>query len=270
MTRRPWVILAAMLLGASGGWCADAGEDAHAMIEGMHAALLEGKPDALRAFFDPKIPGFKKLSADIGALLKEALAPSSVEFVSNTGDERARDLEMDWRLEIRAYNQESSVERRARVKLRAEKQDGRWRIVSFAPMDFFAPVRDAAVREAIADMLGALTAVTADAQHDHNRVPGRFLDAFDSKMPGYDRLRTNVVALLDEGDIESFAEVVSIGGDDRRRTVELDWVLSLIQPRTAIAIFRRHEVVKCQMELQGAKWRIVALDPMEFLAPEKK
>src|SRR5580692_8833462 len=100
MTLRPWLLISALLFSAP-GLRADAGAEVHEMIVGMHAALLESKPDALRAFFDPKMPGFKGLSTDIGLLLKECEAPSSVEFVSNTGDESARDLDLDWRLELR-------------------------------------------------------------------------------------------------------------------------------------------------------------------------
>ena len=30
---------------------------------------------------------------------------------------------------------------------------------------------------------------------------------------------------------------------------------------------RREQVVKCKVEKRGGKWRIVALDPIEFFAP---
>jgi hypothetical protein len=261
-----------MLLGfclAGGGLRADSGEEVHALIERMHAALMDGKPDALRACFDPKMPGFKRLSGDIGALLRESLAPSAVDFLSNTGDDLARQLELDWRLQIRADNGESSMERRARVKLRAEKRDAGWRIVSFAPMDFFAPPRNGAVWDMISESLGALTEVSGGPVEDRGYVPANFLAAFDPKMPGYDQLRANVTALLQQGDIESSVELVGSEGDDRRRSLELDWILSVVGHKTGIGMLQRHQRVKCQVERQGKKWRIVALEPMEFLAPEK-
>lgn len=261
MTRRPCLRISAMLLGAclaGGGLRADSSEEVHAVIERMHAALMDGKADALRAVFDPKMPGFKMLSGDIGALLKESLAPSSVDFLSDTGDGHARELELDWRLRIGAYSGESSVDRRAHVKLRVEKGEGGWRIVSFAPLDFFVPARNGAVWDMISESLEALT-----------EAPGRFLAAFDPKMPGYGQLRVNVTALRQQGDVESSAELVASEGDDRRRSLELDWILSLTHPDTGIAMFRRHERVKCQVERQGKSWRIVALEPMDFLAPEK-
>jgi hypothetical protein len=264
-----------MLLGAclAGGRLqseAGAGEDVHVMIEGMHTALLEGKPDALRAFFDPAMPGFKHFSEDIGVLLRDALAPSAIDFLSNTGDDLGRDVELDWRMDIRADSGEWTVKRRARVKLHTEKQDGHWRITSFAPLTFFAPAKTGDVWDAISEALGALTEVSGDRGQSLT-VPAAFLAAFDKKMPSYDQLHDNVSALIQQGDIESFVELVGSEGDDRRRSLELDWTLSVVQPHTQIGIFRRHQVVKCEVERQGkkSKWRIVALEPLEFLAPEK-
>jgi len=261
MTRRGWLRICATLLGAS--LCAAAGdspaEEVHAMIEGMHAALLDGKADALRAFFDPAMPGFKGLSGDIGALLKESLVPSSIDFASDTGDGRTRELSLDWRLEIRAYGGDWSVDRAARVKLRAEKRDGRWCIVSFAPMDFFAPARGGAVWDLISGSLGSLAEASSAS----------FLEAFDRAMPGYDQLRVNVAGLLSQGNVESFVELAGSRGDDRRRTLELDWTLAVARRETGIEIFRRRQRVACQVERQGTRWRIVALDPLEFLAPER-
>jgi hypothetical protein len=271
MKRRAWLPISAMLLAPclAAAPVDAAGEEVHALIEGMHTALMDGKPDALRAFFDPAMPGFKALSNDIGALLRESLAPSSVEFLSNTGDDHARDLELDWRLQIESDSGQSSVDRRARVKLRAEKRDGRWRIVSFAPLDFFAPAGNGAIWDLISNSLGALSAVSGDPNPDDSRVPARFLSAFDPRMPGYEQLRANVIGLLSQGNVDSSLELVSSQGDDRRRTLELDWTLSLVRPESGIGVLQRHQVVKCQVERQGGKWRIVAFEPLDFLAPEK-
>jgi hypothetical protein len=239
------------------------------MIVGMHAALMDGKADALRAFFDPAMPGFKGLSSDVGELLKESLAPSAIDFLSDTGDSQARDLELDWRMQIRAYSGQWSVERAARVKLRAEKRDGRWRIVSFAPLDFFAPARGGAVWDLLSESLASLTDTSGGPKADRGYVPANFLAAFDPRTPGFDRLRANVIALLQQGDVESSVELAGSQGDDRRRTLELDWSLLLEGHDTGIAMFQRRQRVTCQVERQGRKWRIVAFDPVEFLAPER-
>jgi len=129
--------------------------------------------------------------------------------------------------------------------------------------------KDSAIRitgTATENAAAALAAVRAKVDDYFARCR---LAAFDPKMPGYDQLRANVDALVQQGDVVSSAELVGSEGDDRRRSLELDWVLSVAHPDTAIILFRRHERVKCQVERQGKGWRIVALEPIEFLAPEK-
>jgi hypothetical protein len=261
MTRRGWLRISAMLLGGCLPACAAAGPagEVHALIEGMNAALLDGKADALRAFFDPAMPGFQRLSSDIGALLKESLAPSEIGFLSDSGDSRARDLVLDWRMRIAAYSGTWTVNRDAHVKLRVENRDGRWRIVSFSPADFFAPARGGAVWDMISGAVGSLA-------EDNS---ANFLAAFDRGMPGYPQLRANLAGLLDQGRVESSVELAGSRGDDRRRSLDLDWVLSVAQRDTGIVMFQRRGRVTCQVERQGARWRIVGLEPVEFLAPER-
>jgi hypothetical protein len=275
MTRRTCLPISALLLAAClpAAAVADdtnsAGVEVHEMIETMKNALFDNQPDTVRAFFDPKMAGFKRLSSDIGLLLKEARVPSSIEFAGNTGDAHARDVAMDWRMQVRAYNGETVVNRRAQVKLRAEKQDGHWRIVSFTPLDCFAPVRNSVVWDLITETLGALTEVSGDPNRHDGRVPARFLAAFDPKMPGFEQLRDNVNALEQQGDLESFVELVNSEGDDQHRSVELDWTLSLVHPRSGIGELRRHDRVTCEVEREHGKWRIVSFTPISFLAPEK-
>jgi hypothetical protein len=250
-----------MVLGGclAAGAADDPAVEVHAVIEGMQAALMDGKADALRAAFDPAMPGFRQLSSDVGLLLKESLAPSAIEFLSDSGDAQTRNLELDWRMEIRAYSGAWTVTRAAHVSVRAAKREGRWRIVSFAPLDFFAPARGGAVWDLLSGSLGSLGEGNS----------ANFLAAFDRAMPGYGQLRDNVAGLLDQGDVGSSVELASSQGDSLRRTLELDWALSVAQRDTGIAMFQRRGRVKCQVELQGGKWRIVAFEPLDFLAPER-
>jgi hypothetical protein len=88
-------------------------------------------------------------------------------------------------------------------------------------------------------------------------------------MPGFEQMRQNVTALEQLGNMESSVELVGSQGDGLRRTLELDWILSVAAQNTGIDILRRHERVKCQVELQRGKWRIVAFEPLEFLAPDR-
>jgi hypothetical protein len=86
-------------------------------------------------------------------------------------------------------------------------------------------------------------------------------------MPGYEALRAGVTALLREAEVQSSIELVEEAGDDGRRTVELDWLVHIVDRQDGAVAERRRERVKCRVEKSGKKWRIAALEPLEFFAP---
>ena len=59
-------------------------------------------------------------------------------------------------------------------------------------------------------------------------------------------------------EIGSTIEVITDEGDEQKRTLELDWLLKIDNAEP------RRQIVKCQVERQGKKWKITALDPVEF------
>jgi len=85
-----------------------------------------------------------------------------------------------------------------------------------------------------------------------------FMANFDPNMPGYAKLRDEIDGLLASGAVGSTIEIVSDEGDDRKRALELDWLLEIEgkQPKRGI--------LKCRIERQGKKWKITSLDPIEF------
>jgi hypothetical protein len=97
----------------------------------------------------------------------------------------------------------------------------------------------------------ALTNLDADA----------FLDQFDRRMPQYDKLRDEIRDLVGTAqEIGSTIDVISDEGDEQKRMLELDWLLKIDNDEP------RRQIVKCQVERQGKKWRITALEPVEFFA----
>jgi len=94
-----------------------------------------------------------------------------------------------------------------------------------------------------------------------------FMNAFDPAMPGYEALRASVTALLSEADVQSSIELVEEEGDDRSRSVELDWLVHIVDRDDNTVAERRQERVKCHVEKSGKKWRIAGLEPLEFFAP---
>jgi hypothetical protein len=117
------------------------------------------------------------------------------------------------------------------------------------------PARE--VLDLIADAAGSLSAGDAAA----------FLKAFDPGMGGYARLKENVTGLMAQGDVQSLIDPLEDEGDERRRVEQLQWTLLLHRGQEETSFARREQVVKCRVEKQGGKWRIVELEPIGFFAP---
>jgi len=92
-----------------------------------------------------------------------------------------------------------------------------------------------------------------------NRDADAFLDQFDRQMPGYEKLRDEIRELLAvTQEIGTTVDVISDEGDEQKRSLELDWVLKFDTEDP------RRQIVKCRAEKQGKKWKITALEPVEF------
>jgi hypothetical protein len=99
------------------------------------------------------------------------------------------------------------------------------------------------------------------------RNPAAFLEAFDPAMPGSEKLRENVTALLRNADVQSAIELESDEGNGQNRTVELTWLLRIRPEPEATASTKREQKVKCRVEKAGRKWRIVSFEPLALFAP---
>jgi hypothetical protein len=88
-----------------------------------------------------------------------------------------------------------------------------------------------------------------------NRDADTFLDQFDPKMPQYEKLRDEIRDLTGQAqEIGSTIDVITMDGNK----LELDWLLKIDNGEP------RRQIVKCQIEKQGKKWKITALEPVEF------
>ena len=112
-----------------------------------------------------------------------------------------------------------------------------------------------------------LFASMASALSEGNAIA--FMNAFDPGMPGFEALRANVTALLKVADVQSSVEVLEDEGDDRSRTVELDWLIHIVDFQDDAVMERRQERLKCRVEKSGKKWRIASLEPLQFFAPPR-
>jgi hypothetical protein len=127
------VILAAAALSAQELPPQDAGKDVLAFIRTAAEALANQDAGDFLSHFDPKMPGYAKLSDDVQALLARSEVSSTIEIVSDRGDNQKQILELDWLLQI-----DQDAPSRRIVKCTLEKQGKKWKFVSFDPVDLFA------------------------------------------------------------------------------------------------------------------------------------
>jgi hypothetical protein len=131
-------VLAALL---AAPLCADdPAQEVWDLLAAMAAALGSGDAALFLRAFDPAMPGFQDLRLAVTGLLARSEVESSIDPVQNTGDGRRRTLEVDWQMHLVDRAGAGHItERRATVKCGFEKQDKKWKVISFAPPDFFAP-----------------------------------------------------------------------------------------------------------------------------------
>ena len=108
----------------------------------------------------------------------------------------------------------------------------------------------------------ALEPLRSAAEALAERDAARFLNQFDPAMKGYETLREQVGALVAADGAASTLEIVSEQGDQRRKTLEIDWLLR-VGPGAA-----KRRILKFVVERQSRAWKITSLDAVEFFRKE--
>jgi len=92
-----------------------------------------------------------------------------------------------------------------------------------------------------------------------------FLNLFDRNMSGYADLRERVEGLVAAYEVSSTVEVIADEGDDKKRALQLDWLLSL-NDRSDLNARKetRRNVVKCTVQRQGRGWKITSFEPLDL------
>jgi hypothetical protein len=121
---------------------ADSADEVWELLSSLASGLSAGQSEEFMRAFDPAMPGYANLRADVTALVGQAEVQSSIELVGNEGNDRSRVVEVDWLMRITGRDEVSSrANRQERVKCNFERQGKRWRIVQIEPRALFAPPR---------------------------------------------------------------------------------------------------------------------------------
>jgi hypothetical protein len=129
--------------------CADAHDDVMEVITSAAGALSEtgdravtrtGNVSKFMSAFSKDMPDRDTLENNVTALADSGDISSSIEPLTEDGDDQARKIDLDWLLQIRSLEQDGPLVRRREVvhcELRKEKKQ--WKIIALKPIDFFAP-----------------------------------------------------------------------------------------------------------------------------------
>ena len=132
-----------------------------------------------------------------------------------------------------------------------------------AAMAFEDPPKD------VIDFFRSLAATLADADRDARQIKMQrprhateFLDHFDKSMPGYAEFSDQIEAMVGAGEVSTNIDFVNTAGNDRKRTLDLDWLLQCEGQRP------KRAVIQCIIEKRGKKWKITSIAPLEFFKRE--
>ena len=119
--------------------CADAHDDVAEVVTSMAAALTDVNVSKFMAAFSKDMPGYGTLENNVTALVKQGDVSSSIQTVTEDGDDQARSIDLDWVLEVRSLEQDGPlVRRREVIHCELHKEKKHWKVVSIKPLDFFA------------------------------------------------------------------------------------------------------------------------------------
>jgi len=121
---------------------ADTHDDVIDLFTSMAAALSEINIPQFMDAFDKDMPDYGNLKTGVTAMVRQADVTSSIEPLSDEGDDTKRTVDLDWYLEIKSVLPDGPVVRRREVvhcELRREKKH--WKIVALKPIEFFVAAK---------------------------------------------------------------------------------------------------------------------------------
>jgi hypothetical protein len=121
---------------------ADPRQEIYDLFGEMANSLAEGNATRFLEAFDPKMPGYRDLVANVTALVEQAEVHSAIEVVEASGSAREQRVVLDWLLQLtEKQTSANAIRRQQTVKAGLVKPKRSWRILSMEPIAFFAPAK---------------------------------------------------------------------------------------------------------------------------------
>ena len=129
----------ALLLLISFAAVADPTADVLSVFSAAAGALTNDDAIAFLDNFDRNMPEYPTLQTDVEGMLAAYDVGSTIEVVSDEGDDQIRSVELDWLLLATRKDAINSAQetRRRVVKCRLERRGKRWKITRLEPVEFF-------------------------------------------------------------------------------------------------------------------------------------
>jgi hypothetical protein len=129
----------ALLLLISTAALADTAADIQNVFSGAAEALINDDATAFLDAFDRNMPDYAVLRSNIEGLLAAYEVGSTIEVITDEGDDQKRTIQLDWLLittEKFAINSTPHT-RRGVIKCRMERRGKPWKITQLEPVNFF-------------------------------------------------------------------------------------------------------------------------------------
>jgi hypothetical protein len=94
-----------------------------------------------------------------------------------------------------------------------------------------------------------------------------FMKPISKSVEAHDTIERQVRALVQTNDIVSTISPVTNEGDEKKRTLEVDWYMEIKPHAPGQSLVQRRETIKMVMEKTGKRWIITSIAPVSFFGP---
>jgi hypothetical protein len=118
---------------------ADSAADVLNVFTNAAEGLINDDAASFLDSFDRNMPGYPALQDNVKGLLAAYDVGSTIEEITDQGDDHKRTVELDWLLILSQKGAPNSPQqtRRQSVKCTVERQGKQWKITALEPVDFF-------------------------------------------------------------------------------------------------------------------------------------
>ncbi len=125
---------------------ADRAADVRTRLNQVASALASGSPADAISVFDKSCPQYEQVHEYFQGLADSFDVTNQLEIADEQDTDAGTTLTVDWDLTIADKTSDATEHRNAQITVKLKADDGKWKIVSIAPIDIFNPAIRAPVK----------------------------------------------------------------------------------------------------------------------------